>query len=151
MARTRETVDFRRGQAQDVLPLVVGGVAGLGLLYLALWWDSEPMTAETLRWCAQSGAAGVAALLVIPRPPAARLTADHLVVVTATGSRRRVPWADITRIEVRSGVFGTRQVSVGLVTGECLTLLAPTSFLDRRFDARLRELGAWWETHRHGD
>ncbi|MEV6163421.1 hypothetical protein AB0L71_16080 [Streptomyces sp. NPDC052052] len=60
---------------------------------------------------------------------------------------RRIPWADLSSIDVRRSL-GVRRVSISLVTGERLTLAAPVSFLDRRFDARVEELTGWWETRR---
>jgi hypothetical protein len=71
-----------------------------------------------------------------------------MVVHSAIGQgKRQIPWADIARIDVRR-VLGVRQVSISLVTGKRLTLAAPLSFLDRRFDTRVEELTGWWQTYR---
>ncbi|WP_137991188.1 hypothetical protein [Streptomyces vilmorinianum] len=147
MGRMRDVVDFGPGPAQDVVPAAVGMAAATGLLYLGLWWDGDPMSAETLRWCVRSGVVGLAGLLFLPRTRGARLTADCLLVFPAFGRGRRIPWPDVSDVAVRR-VAGVRHVTVGLVTGERLTLRAPLSFLDRRFDARVRELTEWWRAQR---
>jgi hypothetical protein len=119
------------------------------LLYLGLRWTADPMTATELRTCAYAAILATVAVVILPRSGGARLTPEHMVVFSHIGqSKRQIPWADITRIDVRR-VLGVRQVSISLVTGKRLTLAAPQSFLDRRFDTRVEELTGWWKTYRH--
>ncbi|MEU2432523.1 hypothetical protein ABZ611_23995 [Streptomyces sp. NPDC007861] len=148
MERTEECVDFRLSTAQLAVPLVGGVALATGLLCLAPAWTADPMAAAELRACAFAGGAGVIGALVrSPHGAGARLTLEHLVIVSSFGRRRRIRWADVSRIDVRR-TAGVRQVSVSLVTGERLVLAAPMSFLDPRFDARVGELTDRWHRHR---
>lgn len=130
------------------VPLVLGMALATGLLCLGLRWTADPMTVAELRDCAYAAAVGVVGALVLPRSTGVRLTLEHLVTFSGFGRReRRIPWADVSGIDVRR-TFGVASVNIALVTGERLTLPAPMSFLDRRFDGRVGELNRWWETHR---
>lgn len=142
-------VEFRVGAVQMAVPLVLGTALATGLLCLGLRWTADPMTAAELRDCAYAAGAGVLGALVLARPTGVRLTLEHLVTFSPFGRQeRRINWADVSGIDVRR-TFGVTSVHISLVTGERLTLPAPMSFLDRRFDGRVGELTRWWETHRH--
>lgn len=148
MRHTEGTVELRLTAAQVAVPVVLGIALATGLLQLGLRWTADPMTAAELRDCAYAAGAGVVGALVLPRLRGARLTPEFLVAFTAFGQReRRIPWVNVSGIDVHR-TAGVGRVRVCLVTGECLTLAAPMSFLDRRFDARVAELTGWWETHR---
>ncbi|WP_433916919.1 hypothetical protein [Streptomyces sp. NBC_01744] len=147
MRHTDETIDFRLGSAQVAVPVLLGMALATGLLYLGLRWTADPMTAGELRTCAYAVGAGVIGVLILPRSRGARLTPECLVIFSPFAQReRRIPWADISSIDVRRSV-GVRRVRISLVTGERLPLAAPMSFLDRHFEARVEELTAWWDTH----
>jgi hypothetical protein len=146
---TEGTPEYRVGAAQAAVPALVGAALAVCLVYLGLRWTADPMTATELRTCAHAVILATVAVVILPRSGGARLTPEHMVVFSHIGQgKRRIPWADITRIDVRR-VLGVRQVSISLVTGKRLTLAAPQSFLDRRFDTRVEELTGWWETYRH--
>ncbi|MCJ0869484.1 hypothetical protein [Streptomyces sp. AP-93] len=148
MRHTEGNVELRLTAAQVTVPVVLGLALATGLLQLGLRWTADPMTAAELRDCAYAAGAGVVGALVLPRLRGARLTPEYLAAFTAFGQReRRIPWANVLGIDVHR-TAGVRSVSVRLVTGECLTLAAPMSFLDRRFDARVTELTDWWESNR---
>lgn len=149
MRRTDGTPEYRVGAAQAAVPLLVGAALAMCLLYLGLRWTADPMTTTELRTGAYAVILATGAVVILPRSGGARLTPEHMVVYAAIGQgKRQIPWADITRIDVRS-ILGIRQVSISLVTGKRLTLAAPQSFLDRRFDTRGEELTGWWETYRY--
>lgn len=149
MRHTEGTLEYRVGAAQAAVPVLVGTALAMRLLYLGLRWTADPMTATELRTCAYAAILATVAVVILPRSGGARLTPEHMVVFSHIGqSKRQIPWADITRIDVRR-VLGVRQVSISLVTGKRLTLAAPQSFLDRRFDTRVEELTGWWKTYRH--
>ncbi|MFD9539827.1 hypothetical protein [Streptomyces sp. NPDC060022] len=149
MRRTGEGVEFRVGTAQMAVPLVLGMASATGLLCLGLRWTADPMTAAELRDCAYAAGVGVLGALALTRSTGVRLTHEHLVAISPFGRReRRIRWADVSGIDVRR-TFGVTRVNISLVTGERLTLSAPMSFLDRRFDSRVGELNRWWEAHRH--
>lgn len=148
MRHTEGTVELRLTAAQIAVPVVLGFALATGLLQLGLRWTADPMTAAELRDCAYAAGAGALGALVLPRLRGARLTPECLVTFTAFGQREhRIPWVNVSGIDVHR-TAGVSRVRVRLVTGECLTLVAPMSFLDRRFDARVAELTGWWETHR---
>lgn len=137
------------GAAQFAVPAILGMALATGLLYLGLRWTADPMTAAELRSCTYAATVGIVGALILPRVRGARLTPEHLVAFSAFGQREcPIRWSDVSGIDVHRSA-GVRRVSLSLVTGERLTLPAPMSFLDRRFDARVEELIGWWETHRH--
>ncbi|KUO05713.1 hypothetical protein AQJ58_39585 [Streptomyces sp. DSM 15324] len=88
---------------------------------------------------------GVAVLTLTGRRRGVVLTEDALVVVD--GARRELPWSGIARLEVRR-VLGVSQVVAHLADGRRTTLPAPTSFVDARFEAKVRELTQWWAERR---
>lgn len=146
--REEGAVDMPVGAAQLVVPVVLGMALATGLLYLGLRWTADPMTAGELRTCAHTAVVGVVGIRILTRDRGTRLTPECLEACSPVSQReRRIPWADIARVDVRRSA-GVRRVRLALVTGEHLTLAAPMSFLDRRFDARVEELTGWWEGHR---
>lgn len=146
--RAEGTVDIPVGSAQLVVPLVLGTALATGLLYLGQRWTADPMTAGELRTCAHTAVVALVGARILSRDRGTRLTPECLEACSPLSQReRRIPWADIVSVGVRRGA-GVRRVRLALVTGEHLTLAAPVSFLDRRFDAHVEELTAWWESHR---
>ncbi|WP_326720726.1 hypothetical protein OHT59_15735 [Streptomyces sp. NBC_00243] len=87
-----------------------------------------------------------AAVTVLTRHHGVILTEEVLVV--RGNRRRRIPWTDIIRLEVRR-ILGVRQVIVHTRDGRATVLHAPTSFVDGQFDQKVAVLREWWEA-RHG-
>ncbi|MEI5524312.1 hypothetical protein WB401_24520 [Streptomyces brasiliscabiei] len=73
---------------------------------------------------------------------------DHCLVLLGSG-RREIAWRDITSVEVRK-TAGIRTVFVRVTGGRRIPLRAPMSFLDRRFDVKVKILTDWWTARRSG-
>ncbi|MET8697168.1 hypothetical protein ABZV65_32040 [Streptomyces bauhiniae] len=148
MRRDSGAVEYRIRPVQTAVPVAAGMALAVGILYVALHFTADPMSASELRTCLCAAVAGVLGVMILPGARGARLTDEHLVVLAISGRReRQIRWTDITGIEVRTSV-GVRRVRVALASGEQLTLPAPISFLDRHFDPNVGQLTGWWQARR---
>ncbi|WP_416985725.1 hypothetical protein [Streptomyces sp. T028] len=136
---------FRLGLAQRVLPGALGFLTASVVLYVGLLFTDDPMSAGELGRMVGWSLFGVAVLALTGRGRGVILTEDALVVVH--GERRTFPWAGIEHLVVRR-TFGVSQVVAYLKDGRRVTLPAPTSFADARFEEKARELTECWEERR---
>ncbi|MEU1185296.1 hypothetical protein ABZ464_48360 [Streptomyces sp. NPDC005820] len=136
---------FRLLSTQRAAPAALGFLSASLALYFGRFFSEDPMSVVELGQVVGWSFAGVTVLALTGRNRGVNLTEDALVVVH--GGRRAFPWAGIERLEVRRA-FGVRQVVAHLTDGRRTTLPAPTSFLDPRFDDKVRELTAYWEERR---
>ncbi|MCC9704363.1 hypothetical protein E4N62_03195 [Streptomyces sp. MNU76] len=140
-----ETITYRSGLLQSVLPVALGLLGGTALLYAALALTSHPMDGDTLRQCVSAVFTATVVVAVLRRGDEVALAEDALVV---RGLRtRRIPWTGIRSLEVRR-VLGVRQITVHTTDGRRATLRTPTCFLDREFDLKAEILTRWWRERR---
>jgi hypothetical protein len=132
---------FRLGALQRALPLALGFLGGTALVAVPCAVAGEPLPAGEAWQLTGWALFGVAFATLLQRGRGVQLTADALVV--ARGRRRRIPWADIARLEVRR-VAGVSQVVVHTRDGRSTVLPAPNSFRDARFEEKTRESTRWW-------
>ncbi|EKX60532.1 hypothetical protein [Streptomyces ipomoeae] len=127
--------------------ILSGLLGGTALVYLLLEVTGEHMTAGEL-WSCLSVA--VFASVVVPAlPPHYRVELhDHCLVLLGSG-RREIAWRDIIGVEIRK-IAGLRTVVVLVSDGRRIPLRAPTPFLDRRFDDKVKILTDWWTARRGG-
>lgn len=138
---------FKQGAVQATAILLCGFLGGTALLYVLLEFTGEHMTAGELWWCLS--AAVFASVAVPALPPHYRVELnDHCLVLLGSG-RREIAWRDITSVEVRK-TAGIRTVFVRVTGGRRIPLRAPMSFLDRRFDVKVKILTDWWTARRSG-
>ncbi|MFJ5934510.1 hypothetical protein [Streptomyces sp. NPDC093071] len=140
---------FRLSVPQTAVPIILGMTLAVGIVYLGLWLSDDPMTAEELRTIAYAAGAGAIGALLLPRMYEVRLTPEGLSTSTPLERRHRrlIPWHDISEINVRR-TTGVDRVVISLESGEKVTLNAPMSFLDRKFNDRVSEIKSWRNTHR---
>ncbi|MEE1766633.1 MULTISPECIES: hypothetical protein [unclassified Streptomyces] len=140
-----ETITYRPGLLQSVLPVVLGFLGGTALLWAALALTPDPMGRDTLRQCVVGALTATVVVAVLRRGDGVTLAEDALVVRGLR--RRRIPWTGIRHLEVRR-VVGVRQITVHTADGRRATLRTPTSFLDREFDRKVEILTRWWHARR---
>lgn len=92
-----------------------------------------------LRLCGQAVVGWLAGVSVTALGTSVELRADEMVVRGPV--TRRIPRGRVTAVDVRSWC-GTRHIFVHHA-GTRTRLPAPTPFLDRRFEAKFREIMAW--------
>ncbi|MFI1052708.1 hypothetical protein [Streptomyces griseoruber] len=136
---------FRLGLAQRALPGAIGFLSASLVLYVGHFFTDDPMSAGDLAQLLGWSLVGVAVLALTGRRRGVILTEDALVVVN--GARRVFPWPGIERLQVRR-VLGVSQVVAHLADGRRTTLPAPTSFVDPRFEEKVRELTECWQERR---
>ncbi|MFJ8112154.1 hypothetical protein [Streptomyces sp. NPDC096132] len=136
---------FRLSIPQRTLPVAVAFPCATLLLYACLAFTDDPMGAGELGRTVGWACFGVAGVALLRRSHGILLTEDALVVVN--GWRRTLPWAGIDRLEVRR-TLGVRQVVAHTKDGRRTTLPAPTSFLDKRFEDKVRTLTERWQERR---
>lgn len=140
-----ETITYKSGLLQSVLPVALGFLAGTAFLYAGLALTSDPMGRETLLQCLSGTLTATVVVAVLRRNDEITL-ADDALVVRGT-RRRRIPWTGIERLEVRR-VVGVRQITVHTKDGRRATLHTPTSFVDKEFDLKAETLTRWWQARR---
>ncbi|MFF4661369.1 hypothetical protein [Streptomyces sp. NPDC001381] len=136
---------FRLSTPQRVLPVALGFPGATVVLFVCRAFTGDPMRVAEWGQLAGWSLFGVAAVALLRRGRAVLLTEDALVVVD--GRRRRIPWTGISRLEVRRS-FGVSQVVAHTRDGRRTTLPAPMSFLDARFEEKVRELTEQWRRGR---
>ncbi|WP_328839339.1 hypothetical protein [Streptomyces europaeiscabiei] len=140
-----ETITYKPGMLQAVLPVLLGLLGGTALLYAGLALTSDPMRGDTLRQCLSGVLTATVVVAVLRRNDEVILAEDALVVRGTR--RRRIPWTGIRRLEVRRGL-GVRQITVHTTDGHRTALHTPTSFVDKEFDLKVEILTRWWQARR---
>ncbi|MGW0713070.1 hypothetical protein ACWD4G_45360 [Streptomyces sp. NPDC002643] len=139
---TEPGIVFTPGRLRPALLILLAGALALTVLHVGLSFTDDPMTGGEFRqWL---GAALTAAIVVPFLFPDGRVTLTEDALLIGAG-RRRVPWRDIRDLEVRR-VLGVRHLVVRTTDGRRTTLHAPSSFLDRNFDRKVRVLTDHWQT-----
>lgn len=138
---------FKLAAVQIAVPVLGGLLAGTALVYVLLAATGERMTAGELWVCVSAAVVASAALPLLPPSYGVEL-ADSRLVIRGAG-RREIEWRDITGLEIRRSV-GVRTVVVSVTDGRRIPLRAPMSFLDRRFDDKVKVLTEWWTARRGG-
>ncbi|MEO3974900.1 hypothetical protein [Streptomyces sp. CAU 1734] len=126
-------------------PFVLSVLPAALLLRAVLLVTGEPVSAAGFRDSLGIFAAAALGCLLLPRPRA--VTASPRGIVFGKGGRGRAEWGEVIGIGVRRRA-GIRTVLLSLRDGRRITLRAPISFLDRRFDGSVAELRARWRNHR---
>ncbi|MFE7836549.1 hypothetical protein ACFU53_10970 [Streptomyces sp. NPDC057474] len=140
-----ETITYKSGTLQSVLPVLLGLLGGTALLYAGLALTSDPMRSDTLRQCLSGALTATVVVAVLRRNDEVALAEDALVV---RGTRhRRIPWTGIERLEVRR-ILGVRQIAVHTTDGRRAMLHTPMSFVDKEFDLKVEILTQWWQARR---
>lgn len=134
-------ITYRHGLLQLAVLYLVPGLVAIGLVYGGLAFTSDPMPLSEVKQFLSAVVVATAAVTVLTRNHGVSLTEEALVV--RGNRRRRIPWTDIVRLEVRR-VLGVRQVIVHTRDGRATVLHAPTSFVDGQFDRKVGTLTEWW-------
>ncbi|MFF1678559.1 hypothetical protein ACFVYG_21280 [Streptomyces sp. NPDC058256] len=138
-------ITFRQGPLQLALPAFLGLLGGTALVYAGLAFTADPMPLSEVKVCVSAAVVAAAGIALLNRHHGVSLTEEALVV--RGNRRRRIPWTDIIRLEVRR-VLGVRQVVVHTRDGRRTVLRAPTSFIDGGFDRKVGILTEHWEARR---
>ena len=140
MPRKRPWIHYQFTIAQVALPMFAAPWIGLGIIALMAWHDGIPVLPTDVRNTAIDAVFFPVASLAV-RARSVTLTPAGLIV--RGRGVRVIDWSDVRNVAVERQ-FGVRTVVIRDAHQRRTRLNAPSSLLDRDFDAKVEVIRACW-------
>jgi hypothetical protein len=125
-----------------VVPILGGSIVALAIVYILIVTDGgAPSTAEMKDALVFLSTATLTSLFL---SPAHGITLTPESAIIHQGRVRKMDWRGVAGISIEKE-FGCRIVVIWCHDGQRVSLRAPTSLLDRKFDEKVKIIRAYWQ------